>query len=72
MASAWEPKWEPKRELADSFCHVDHPEQIKLAAEFAQECSELGTIHMAKDNHVRQDAHKTKHRKTRELGEKGI
>ena len=51
--------WEPKWELADSFCHADNPEQIRLAAEFAQECSELGTIHMAKDNHVRQDAHKT-------------
>ena len=51
--------WEPKWELADSFCHADNPEQIRLAKEFAQECSELGTIHMAKDNHARQDAHKT-------------
>ena len=24
--------WEPKWEAADSFCHPDHPEQIKLAA----------------------------------------
>ena len=37
--------WEPKREAAYSFCHVDHPEQITLAAEFADECDGL-------DNHI--------------------
>ena len=51
--------WEPKWELVNSFCHADNLEQIRLAKDFTQKCSEPGTPHMAKDNHVRQDAHKT-------------
>ncbi len=51
--------WEPKWEAADSFCHPDHPEQVKLAAEFAEDCDELDTINLARDNHRRQDAHKS-------------
>ena len=51
--------WEAKWEVADSFCHPDHPEQVKLAAEFAEYCDELDTINLARDNHRRQDAHKS-------------
>ena len=29
---------EPKWEAADSFCHANHQEQVKLAAEFAENC----------------------------------
>ena len=51
--------WEPKWEAADSFCHADHPAQVELAAEFAEDCDGLDTINMARDNYRRQDAHKS-------------
>ena len=51
--------WEPKWELAESFCHSDHPQQTALAAEFTHGCDDPDTIHMARDDHRRQDAHKS-------------
>ena len=49
--------WEAKWKAAVSFCHPNHPEQVKLAAEFAEDRDELDTINLASDNHRRQDAH---------------
>ena len=57
--------WEPKWEAANSFCDTDHPEQVKLAAAFAEDCDELDTINLARDNH------QIKPRQTRNMCKEG-